>query len=120
MSDPAITIDPGMRSGQPCLNGSRLTVEAVAGMVWAENVDTAMDEYDLDRRAVLVCCWFAGSYGLPGRRAGLAPGPLWRRRWGAWAQQAHHALWSGEGIDDLPDPPRRPTSLRGHSNDRPR
>lgn len=106
---PYIAVDPAMRSGQPCLNGTRLTVEAVVGLVWAgETVATVADEYDITRADVLVPCWYAGVVGLPGRR-GLHPTRSWRDRWGAWAAQVHDALWSTSAldVDAVPDPPAR-------------
>lgn len=105
---PFVAIDPAMRSGQPTINGTRLPVDAVAGMVWAEGVDVAVEEYDLTRADVLVACWYAGSYGLPGRRKALFPVRLWVKRWGAWADSVHQALWSVTTVDyeAIPDPPR--------------
>lgn len=106
---PYIAVRPSMRSGQPTLNNTRLTVDAVVGMLWAgESVDEVADEYGIDRHTVLVAAWYAGSHGLPGaRRKGLAATHWWRERWGVWADQAHDALWATKNrdVDAIPDPP---------------
>lgn len=107
---PFIATSPEMRGGQPTVNNTRLTVEAVAGLLWAgESVETVAAEYEITRHDVLVAAWHAGTYGLPGtRRRGLAATRRWRERWGRWASEAHDALWAtqtGPGIDGIPDPP---------------
>ncbi|MGI5247798.1 DUF433 domain-containing protein [Dactylosporangium sp. CA-139066] len=104
---PFVAVDPAMKSGQPTVNGTRLTVAAVADYVWADGVDQAAADHDLTRGDVLVACWYAGTVGLPGRRKSLAPTPLWRRRWSAWADDVHQALWSVTTVDydKIPDPP---------------
>lgn len=106
-SSPFIAVCPAMRSGQPTINGTRLPVDAVVGLVWAQGVDVAAEDYDLTRADVLIACWFAGSYGLPGRREALFPVRLWPKRWGAWAVEVHQALWSVSNVDyeAVPDPP---------------
>lgn len=105
---PFVSVNPAMRWGQPCVNGTRLPVDAVAGMVWAEGVDVAADQYDLTRADVLVACWYAGTYGLPGRRESLFPVRQWPKRWGAWADSVAGALWKVTEVDydAVPDPPR--------------
>lgn len=107
MSEHFISIDPAMRSGQPTVNNTRLHVQAVADVAWAEGVDVAAEEYELTRADVLVACWYAGTYGLPGRRRSLFPVRLWVKRWGAWADGVHQALWSVAAVDyeAIPDPP---------------
>ena len=102
---PFIGIDPAMCSGQPTVNHTRLSVDAVTGMVWAgESVDQVADEYDITRADVLVACWYAGTYGLPGeRRKVLAATRWWRERWGKWAEQVSGALWKSQ-YDAVPDP----------------
>ncbi len=99
-----------MRFGAPTIRNSQVSVEAVVGMVWAgEQVDVVADEYGLTRADVLVAAWFAGTYGLPGRRRQLAATPLWRRRWGAWAESVQEDLWRASTVDysAIPDPPSK-------------
>ena len=107
---PYVSVGPAMRSGQPCVNNTRLRVEDAAGMAWVEGVDVAADEYDVTRGDVLVACWFAGTYGLPGRSLALTR--TWRDRWGAWAREVHGALWETSSVDygEVPDPPARDES----------
>lgn len=114
---PYVSVNPAMRSGQPTINGTRLPVDAVAGMVWAEGVDVAVEEYDLTRADVLVACWYAGRYGLPGQREALFPVRLWPKRWGAWAAEVGPCLWAVTRVDydAIPDPPTN----RVHTNEDP-
>lgn len=96
MSDdrPFITHDPAMRSGQACLNHTRLPVESIAGYIWAgEGVDDVIKAYEITRADVLVACWWIGAHGP---RA-------WRKRWGAWANSVHGELWHCRY--DVPEPP---------------
>lgn len=56
-----ITIEPGKRSGQPCIRGTRMTVRDVleylaSGMTEAEILD---DFPDLTREDILACLAFA-------------------------------------------------------------
>lgn len=97
---PVVTVNPAMRSGAPCVNGTRVPVESIACAVWLDGgVDAAMADYDLTRHDVLVACWFAGTYGLPGRRLALTLTATWRRRWGVWADGVHDRLWSHRRVD---------------------
>jgi uncharacterized protein (DUF433 family) len=117
MSDPStpfVSVDPAMRSGQPTINGTRLPVAAIVGMVWAEGVDAAVEDFDLTRADVLVACWYAGEYGLPGNRRSLFPMRLWPKHWATWAAEVHQALWSVSSVDyeAIPDPPTSDTEVR--------
>jgi uncharacterized protein (DUF433 family) len=103
---PRVTVDPGVRFGAPAVKG--VSVEAIAGMLWAgESVDVVADEYGLTRAEVIVAAWYAGQYGLPGKRRRLAATPLWRRRWGKWAESVNGDLWRASTVDydKIPDPP---------------
>lgn len=97
---PFVSVDPAMRFGQPTVNGTRLPVQTLVDYVWAgEDPDVVAEEYDVTRADILVACWFAGTYGLPGRRQQLFPTPLWRRRWGEWADGVAKALWQTSTVD---------------------
>lgn len=102
-SRPHIVIDPAQRFGQPNVGG--VSVDAVVGMVWAEGADAAADEYGLRREDVLVACWYAGQYGLPGRN--FTATRTWRERLGGWAESVTHTLWRCQ-YDAVPDPPSQP------------
>ncbi len=109
---PLITTHPGVRSGQPTLNGTGLLVESVAGTAWTEGVAAACHDYGLSRAAVLVCCWYAGTYGLPGDDRELAATPEWRDRWARWAAQVGDNLARNTAGELIPDPPsQRAASL---------
>lgn len=91
---PFVSHDPAMRSGEATLNHTRLSIDAIAGYVWAgETVEAVMATYDITRADVMVACWWIGTFG-PKR---------WRRRWGAWAEDVHDQLWHSKF--DVPDPP---------------
>ncbi len=98
---PHVVFDPAQRFGQPNVGG--VSVVAVADTAWVEGVDVAADVYDLRREDVIVACWYAGLYGLPGARSRRAQ-PEWRRRWGDWAKTADPLLWSSS-YGEIPDPP---------------
>jgi uncharacterized protein (DUF433 family) len=106
MTGPQVVVNPAVRAGQPQIKG--IPVVALCDVVWAgESVDRVADDYNLTRADVLVGCWYAGMLGLPGeRRKVLAATPLWRKRWGAWAEKVTAALWSPPvKYDVIPDPP---------------
>lgn len=95
---PFVSFDPAMRVGQPCINHTRIPIWSIAGMVWAgEPVEAVAEDYDISRWAVLVACWYQGTYG----------GRSWRKRWKEWADVAHEDLWHSRP-DMVSNPPRRP------------
>lgn len=97
---PHVSVDPQMRSGRPCVNGTRIPAEALAGYVAAgDDVGFVAEQYNLTREAVLVACWYQATYGK-GR---------WRKRWGEWAEDSHSAMWHGlwADVDDPPEWPKR-------------
>lgn len=98
-----------MRSGEPCVGGTRINVHIIGDYVWAgEGVDHIAKLYNLTRGQVLVACWFLGAYGidqLHGRNGYRTRQTVpWRKRWGAWARQVDGDLWR-EDYDAVPDPP---------------
>ena len=118
MSDPAIWIDPGRMSGQPCLYGHRLPVEHVATNIsfysgssfHSDSVSAYMDAYGIDagERRNVICCaayWVLNSKG----------GPRWMREirtaWKSWAETTWEAAWHMD--DELTAPPA--LAVRGSS-----
>lgn len=103
-----VWIDPGRKSGEPCIGGHRVDVGMVIGCVWDSDVRNAMDLWCLTRPEVLTACWYAGVgnvvrlHGKGGKYVARR-GP-WRTRWGAWAAESHPALWSHR-YDDVTNPP---------------
>ena len=107
-AEAAVWINPARMGGQPCIYGTRLSVEQVAGIVWEHGVDEVTNGWDVTRHQVLVACWyavaFAEMYPHQARR-----GP-WRRRWGAWAEGAER--WLRGGDETAQDPPQRVTEAQ--------
>lgn len=56
-----ITVEPGKRSGQPCIRGMRMTVGDVLGYLAADmSIDEILAEFpDLTREDVLACLAYA-------------------------------------------------------------
>ena len=45
---PGVSVDPDVRSGKPCITGTRIDVATVVGLLAAgETVETVSDEYQL-------------------------------------------------------------------------
>lgn len=62
-STPHVAIDPTIQYGQPCIGGTRITTETLAGRVWAgDTVDDTAFDFGLSREAVLVACWWESRY----------------------------------------------------------
>lgn len=94
---PRVVYDP-CRSAlldPPILEGHRLGAAFVADLAWHLGIDDLMDDYELRREEVLVCCWWAGRWGTR----------KWRGVYGAWAMSAHEHLW--HGCVNVADPPRK-------------
>lgn len=55
-----ITIDPGIRSGKPCIRGMRITVDDVAGyMASGMSMEEIMEDFpELTRDDILACLTF--------------------------------------------------------------
>lgn len=97
---PFVSYDPAMRGGRPTLNGTRLDVAMIASIVWQgwDEEKIRRDGWpDLTRLDILTAAWFWGLHG----------GRTWKRRWGAWANEAHGALhgMDAAAIAAIPWPP---------------
>ena len=94
----SITISPGMRGGNPTISGTRLPASSVVGAAWGGGIEEPQSRWPyLNRETVLVACWYAGRYGLPGE-------PKYRKRFGEWAHEFDDAMWAGR-FGEVPDPP---------------
>lgn len=122
----AVWIDPGRKSGEPCVGGHRIPVEMVINTVWHHGVHEAMSQYVLPRAQVLGVCWYAGAGNVVQLHdddgAYVAKRGPWRKRWGTWAADAHQGLWQDEP-DIVPDPPTKaddvtPAAHRDHTDTR--
>ena len=101
----AVTFSPGMRSGEPTINGSRIPVDLIGQLVWhGDGAKDVADDYNLTREDILVACWFLGTYGVAGRTERSVVGKVWRKRWETWARVNHGHMWRGD-FDAVPDPP---------------
>lgn len=85
---PTISCDPLRQFGRPCITGTRITAETIAGSVWAgDSVDSVADNYGVDRLDVLWCCaWWIAEGGLHGTRGQR------RQRWMLWYEHAMRVL----------------------------
>ncbi len=59
---PRIVVDDQIQAGKPVVDGTRVPVEVVLGVLGAgESVDQVMVEYRLEREDVLACLAYAAS-----------------------------------------------------------
>jgi uncharacterized protein (DUF433 family) len=105
VSDP-ITINPARMRGEPCLSGTRLTVDHVALGIAALGVDGYLATFDLpsDRRrdCLIAAAWWTLSDRSRGKRAVQV-----RSAWTQWADDLWNATWrSLDVVDDPPEVPR--------------
>ena len=95
-----VTIDPGMHSGEPCIDSRRITAAQMARVWWFGRMTVEEIEENwpgINRGALLVCCWYMARYG----------GHTWRKRWKDWLAVADGELWKGNyATCELP--PQRP------------
>ena len=94
--DPRITMP-----GSPTLEGHGLGAEFMAKRVYALGLRDQIDDYELTREQLLVCCWWAGTYG---------PRSL-KKAFGTWAKTAGWHLW--HGCINVEDPPLRESEKPG-------
>lgn len=94
---PFVSVQPGMKFGEPCINGHRLPTQLIAETVMFNGGEEAMDWYDITRDEVMVACWFEARYG--GRKI--------RKLWQAWLDEHEGTLWhsTSERWAAVPFPP---------------
>jgi uncharacterized protein (DUF433 family) len=57
---PGIEVDPGRRSGKPCIASTRIDVATIVGALAAgESLETVADEYAVTREQILAALRFA-------------------------------------------------------------
>ena len=94
-----ITICPGMKFGEPCIDDHRMTAEQVAERWWhrSDTLEEMQKDWpELTRGAVLTCCWYMARYGSR----------TWRKRWKDWRLVADLELWYAR-YKTCPMPPQR-------------
>ena len=92
---PNVIYDPRVKmAGTPTIEGTRHSVELAATRVYRWGIrDFNVTKWDIPHDALLVACWWAGTYG-PRK---------FRKAWGEWAAIAGQHLWYG--CVRIPDPP---------------
>ena len=95
---PHVWIQRSLHSGAPCIGGTGISGEMLAGFVSAgDSLDILCSMYDvLQPSDVLMACWYTARFGS--RR--------WQTLWGPWADQYDAALYH-ERWDQIPLPPHR-------------
>lgn len=94
---PYVSIDPTIQYGRPCIGGTRITTENIAGRVWGgDSVDDVALDFGMTREQVLVACWYEDYL-------------MWGSDWFDWAEAALPLMNAGRW-DEVPDPPARKTT----------
>jgi uncharacterized protein (DUF433 family) len=97
---------PGRMGGEPTLGDTRVTVENLAGRVWAGDIpfDVATD-FDLNVYDVQLACWWMVEHA-PRHKFRLAWHKQCRKMWADWSVEWHNLAWSSTTDRALlPDPP---------------
>lgn len=89
LADAFVWIDPQRRSGDPCINGTRITTEQVADYVAAGLADELVRDFELSPAQVAVGCWYEALRGT-------------KPEWEKWAHEASMALHRGN-VPALPE-----------------
>src|SRR5699024_2296737 len=93
-----VTVDPAILSGQPTIDGRRISVDQIAGEYpHHASAEEYGNHYLLERDQVLTALWFVGIYGFHERtRAGQRirkKAPNWLNQ---WALEVEGHMWSGD------------------------
>jgi len=103
MVRPYLYLHPGMCTGRPTINGSRLYVQVVAEVWWSGEIPEKAIYKSWPnckgRPELLLACWWMARYGPA----------TWRRRWREWLERAAGELWWSNYDIDLP--PQKARSL---------
>jgi uncharacterized protein (DUF433 family) len=91
-----ISIQPGMLSGTPCLDGTRVPAETIAEVVAYHGVEEAVPQFEITVADCAVCCWYVSAY-----RDRTKVGKHFK----TWSETNFKAMWSGDW-DEVEEPPR--------------
>lgn len=92
-----VSVHPGVYSGEPTIEGTRMPVALIAEVYWAHGLDEIVRGWDVSKREVLVACWYMGRHSRS---------RIWRSRFHAWSLVADEALWHSSDWWKCPMPPR--------------
>lgn len=97
-----VSIEPGIRFGQPCVKRQGISPELIADAWW--NTDYSLEFIEenwpgMDREAVLVACWYMAVHSRS---------RIWHKRWGEWVNNpgVSSRLWRAD-YDNCPMPLRK-------------
>ena len=97
---------PGRMGGEPTIGETRITVENLAGRVWAGDDPAGVaEDFELDRYDVQLACWWMVCHA-PRHVFRFKWHRTMRAEWAAWAKEWHTLAW--RSVTDkalLPDPP---------------
>lgn len=101
---PHLSIDPAVQFGRVCVPGTRIPADALSGCVaGGDSVDAVAADYEVSRKEVLLCCWWAVMDALSQRRPTVYEKSL-RNEWRDWANKAQWVM-GGHADGVIPDPP---------------
>lgn len=94
-----VSIRPGVQFGQPCFDGTRLTVSTIAALWWSgDTVEHLLKDWpELTINAIKLACWYCWNTPSVKRRKD--------GRW-QWARDAAELLWRN-GYALVPMPPQQ-------------
>jgi uncharacterized protein (DUF433 family) len=80
MVDAAVWVDPGRRSGEPCIGGTRIPTHMIASLVWDGGFELVRQGWPyLGVEQILGACWFEVTHG--NRRKWRKVFPDWPKRY---------------------------------------
>lgn len=90
-----VSIQPGMLSGTPCLDSTRVPAETIAEIVAYHGVEEAVEQFEITPADCAVCCWYMTEY-----RHRTKVGKHFKE----WAVANFKDMWSGkwDGIEEPP------------------
>ncbi|MBG0818720.1 helix-turn-helix domain-containing protein [Planomonospora sp. ID82291] len=94
---PRIVVDPAVNSGKPTITAANVPVAAViSGYLAGERLEDLYGRHEMDRAALLVCCWWVARYAKQ------------RKAWKQWLETWEPVLCAiPVAYDEVPLPPRR-------------
>lgn len=80
-----VEVTPGRMGGAPCLGGTRIPTDQIAGLVWDCGMEQVRRGWTyLTDEQILVACWYEVTHG--NRR-------YWRRHFADWPAEYREAEW---------------------------